>query len=137
MYSSENIIWIKNVKHNKGIGWAYEDATCDKPFLLNWSTTKRGSASTPNVGDIIVQKEYSFINAYQPLFLFTLPNQIIKGKFYIPMHIPAFILKLLLGKRSVEILKSTTVSCKKIKETGFVFLCSSIEAALHELTAKK
>ena len=61
----------------------------------------------------------------------------IRGKFYIPMHIPAFILKLLLGKRSVEILKSTTVSCKKIKETGFVFLCPSIEAALHELTAKK
>lgn len=40
-----------------------------------------------NVGDIIVQKEYSFINAYQPLFLFTLPNQIIKGKFYIEIRL--------------------------------------------------
>jgi hypothetical protein len=54
MYSSENIIWIKNVKRNDGQGWAYENVTCDKPFLLNWSTTKRGSASTPNVGDVIV-----------------------------------------------------------------------------------
>ncbi len=60
----------------------------------------------------------------------------IRGKFYIPVHIPAFLLKLLLGKRSVEVLKSTTVSCEKIKKTGFVFLYPSIEAALHEFTTK-
>ncbi|MDP3443165.1 MAG: HNH endonuclease [Ignavibacteria bacterium] len=54
MHSSENIIWIKNVKRNKGDGWAYDDVNCGSTFWLNWPTAKRGSALTPNVGDIIV-----------------------------------------------------------------------------------
>jgi len=54
MYNSENILWIKNVKRNGGQGWAYEDVTCAETFLLNWPTAKKGSASTPNVGDIIL-----------------------------------------------------------------------------------
>lgn len=59
-----------------------------------------------------------------------------KGNFFIPMHVPAFMLKLILGKRSVEILKSATVSDKKIKSTGFTFLYPSLEAALTELAKK-
>jgi hypothetical protein len=54
MYSSENIIWIKNVKRNQGDGWAYDDKNCGETFWLNWPTSKGGSASTPKVGDIIV-----------------------------------------------------------------------------------
>lgn len=54
MYSSENIIWIKNVKRNQGDGWAYDDVSCGSTFWLNWPKSKRGSASTPNIGDIIV-----------------------------------------------------------------------------------
>ena len=61
----------------------------------------------------------------------------IRGKFYIPVHIPSFLLKLLLGKRSIEILKSTTVSCKKIKGVGFIFLYPSVESALQALALKK
>lgn len=57
----------------------------------------------------------------------------IKGKFYIPLHVPKFILKIMMGERSIEILKSTTVDCEKIKKTGFTFLYPSIEAALHQL----
>lgn len=52
-YSSFDIIWIKNVKHKDGIDWAYKNENFSKPFLLNWPTSKRGSAETPNVGDII------------------------------------------------------------------------------------
>ncbi len=66
----------------------------------------------------------------------TILGEKLKGKFYIPMHIPVFMLKLILGKRSVEILKSATVSNKKIKATGFTFLYPSTEAALTELTKK-
>lgn len=63
-----------------------------------------------------------------------LANQL-KGKLhYIPMHIPEFALKLMLGDRSTEVLKSTTVSCDKIKKAGFTFLYPSIEAALQALT---
>jgi len=54
MYSPEKIKWIKNIKKNKGDGWAYADVKCGSTFLLNWPTSKKGSASTPNVGDIIV-----------------------------------------------------------------------------------
>ena len=57
-----------------------------------------------------------------------------KGKFYIPVNVPKFVLKIMLGERSVEVLKSATVNCDKIKQTGFTFLYPSIEAALTQLT---
>ncbi len=55
-----------------------------------------------------------------------------RGKNFIPVHVPAFILKLMLGEMSTEVLKSTTVSCEKIKDAGFTFLFPSIEAALKQ-----
>ncbi len=55
---------------------------------------------------------------------------------FIPIHVPAFVLKVMLGESSIEVLKSCTVSCKKIKEAGFTFLYPSIEAALNELCKK-
>lgn len=57
----------------------------------------------------------------------------IKGRFYIPVHVPVFALKLRLGEMSVEVLKSATVSSDKIRSTGFTFLYPSIEAALTNL----
>jgi uncharacterized protein (TIGR01777 family) len=60
----------------------------------------------------------------------------IRVQFYIAAHVPKFLLKMVLGERSIEILKSTTVSCEKIKSTGFTFLYPSIDAALKELTMK-
>ena len=59
--------------------------------------------------------------------------KLIRGRFFIPMHVPSFILKLMLGESSIEVLKSTTVSSDKIKSTGFTFYYPSIEAALKEL----
>ena len=56
--------------------------------------------------------------------------------FYIPFHVPVFILKLMLGSRSIEILKSATVSCKKIMAAGFGFQFENIETALHDLMNK-
>lgn len=64
-------------------------------------------------------------------------GQKMRNKFFIPIYVPDFALKLILGKRSVEVLKSTTVSNKKIKATGFTFLYPSIEAAIEELVANK
>jgi uncharacterized protein len=60
----------------------------------------------------------------------------VKGRFYIPLHVPEFVLKIILGGRSMEVLRSTTVNCKKIKDTGFTFLYPSIEAALRQLCQK-
>jgi len=56
-----------------------------------------------------------------------------KGKFFIPVHVPAFVLKTILGESSIEVLKSATVSNEKIKAAGFDFLYPSIEPALDDL----
>jgi uncharacterized protein (TIGR01777 family) len=62
--------------------------------------------------------------------------KLLKGIFFIPVHVPVFILKLMMGQRSIEILKSTTVSCEKIKKTGFVFYYPTIDAALKNIFLK-
>lgn len=57
-------------------------------------------------------------------------------KFYVPFYVPAFILKLMMGQRSIEVLKSATVSCKKIQETGFTFEYDTVNPALTDLLKK-
>jgi hypothetical protein len=56
-------------------------------------------------------------------------------KFYITAKVPSFILKLVLGEMSIEVLKSTTVSSAKIQEEGFQFLYPTIEDAVKKLRA--
>jgi uncharacterized protein len=53
--------------------------------------------------------------------------------FYVPVRVPAFAIKLLLGEMSVEVLKSTTLSAKKILDTGFQFDFPSIDTALKDI----
>ena len=59
-----------------------------------------------------------------------------KGNFYLPIHVPTFILKTMLGGRSIEILKSTNASCQKIISAGFNFLHPNIENALQDILKK-
>ncbi len=54
-------------------------------------------------------------------------------KFYLPIHIPSFMLKIILGEMSIEVLKSATVSSHKIQTAGFSFLYPAVENALEEL----
>lgn len=56
-----------------------------------------------------------------------------KGKYFIPLHIPAFILKAMLGERSIEILKSVTVSNEKLRAAGFKFQYRTADAAIKAL----
>ena len=60
--------------------------------------------------------------------------KVMKGKFFVPVHVPKFVLKIMMGERSVEILKSTTVNCAKIILTGFKFLYPTIGVALKQIT---
>ena len=59
--------------------------------------------------------------------------KIMRGKFYVPVFIPSFILKMVFGELSIEVLKSAAVSCKKIKAEGYSFLYPSLSAALHHV----
>ena len=53
-----------------------------------------------------------------------------RKKFFIPIHVPTFILKIMLGEMSVEILKSATVSSQKVQKAGFQFSFPTIKDAL-------
>lgn len=56
-----------------------------------------------------------------------------RGNFFIPIHVPAFALKIALGEMSIEVLKSATVNSQKIRSTGFEFQYSTIEEAFANL----
>ncbi len=56
-----------------------------------------------------------------------------KGNFYLPAHVPAFVLKTMLGEMSTEVLKSTTVCSDKIRKAGYDFQFPAIEGAIDHL----
>ncbi len=53
--------------------------------------------------------------------------------FYLPIPVPAFVLNIMLGEMSIEILKSAKVSSNKIQEADFKFDYPTLDSALHEL----
>ncbi|TDX00268.1 TIGR01777 family oxidoreductase [Dinghuibacter silviterrae] len=61
----------------------------------------------------------------------------LRGKFFIPVHVPAFLLKIALGEMSVEVLKSCTVDAHRIRKEGFQFIFPSIEAAVNDLIVRR
>lgn len=54
---------------------------------------------------------------------------------FIPLRVPEFALKLGLGEMSIEVLKSATVSSKKVEAAGYPFLYPTIETAIPALEA--
>ena len=54
-------------------------------------------------------------------------------KYFIPFKVPSFILKIMLGEMSVEVLKSAKVSPAKVISAGFTFDYSSMDEALDDL----
>lgn len=57
-----------------------------------------------------------------------------RKKIFIPVRVPSFVLKLLLGKMSIEVLKSATTGAGKILATGFTFRYPVIGSAISSLT---
>ena len=55
---------------------------------------------------------------------------------FLTAHAPEFVLKLMLGEMSIEVLKSCKVSSQKIEQTGFSFLYNNIEDCVKSFWAK-
>jgi uncharacterized protein len=106
------------------VSWVHIDDLCNQFIFALEKTNLHGS--------------YNAV-APSPVNNATLTHTIAKaviGKYYLPLYVPTFMLKIILGSRSIEILKSTTVSSKKIIESGFAYSYTTIEEAVREIEAK-
>lgn len=56
---------------------------------------------------------------------------VLKKPLWLP-NVPAFVMKLILGKRALLVLEGSRVSCKKIQERGFEFQFKDLEVALEK-----
>lgn len=54
MYTSNDLLWTKNVKRQGGTQWAYLDKKVGDVFYLNWPTKFKKNVLAANVGDIIL-----------------------------------------------------------------------------------
>jgi uncharacterized protein (TIGR01777 family) len=61
----------------------------------------------------------------------------LRGRFFIPVHVPSFLLRIALGEMSVEVLKSCTVDAHRIRKEDFQFTYPTIEAAVADLGAPR
>lgn len=52
---------------------------------------------------------------------------------FIPIHIPEFAMKIVLGEMSIEVLKSATIDDSKIRNAGFNFIYPTVDAAINDL----
>ncbi len=59
-----------------------------------------------------------------------------RGGIHIPVPVPAFAVKMLLGEMGTEVLKSCTASADKIQQAGFSFKYPEIAQAMGELMKK-
>jgi uncharacterized protein (TIGR01777 family) len=55
------------------------------------------------------------------------------NRFHITVRVPVFVLNIMLGEMSIEVLKSAKVSSKKIQTAGFEFEYPTLDAALSQL----
>ncbi len=60
-----------------------------------------------------------------------------RGGLAVPAPVPPFVLNLIMGEASVEVLKSCTVSADKILKAGFEFAFPEIEEAVRAIAGRK
>jgi hypothetical protein len=82
------------------------------------------------------QKSTGIFNAVAP-YPVSMDNLIDEMRHYrtawLRMHVPEFLLKLLLGEMAIEVTKSTTVSSRKLQELGYAFRFLTIQEAVKNL----
>ena len=60
-------------------------------------------------------------------------GKIQRRNFFVPVYVPSFVLKIVLGEMSIEALKSSRVSCSKIIHAEFEFKFPTLTSALKDL----
>ena len=103
------------------ISWIHIDDLC-RLILLAIETNNISGVFNAVAPQPVTNKEFALTLAKQ-----------MRGKFFLPLHVPAFALKLMMGEMSTEVLKSATVNDDKIKIAGFKFLYPDVEVALKDL----
>ena len=58
-------------------------------------------------------------------------------RYFITMHIPSFVIKMIVGEMAVEVLKSCIVRSDKIQQQGFAFTFPSTEEAIQNIMQRK
>lgn len=119
-----------------------------KPLKFGLATVLGGGdqiTSWIHIEDICRMYVYALENEISGIFNAVAPHPVtnkaltlalaksLRGRSFIPVHVPSFVLKIMLGEMSVEVLKSTNVSVTKLKQAGFQFTYPTIEAALAQL----
>jgi len=111
--------------------------------------TGRQVVSWIHLDDLCRMFHHAIVNPLHGSFNAVAPNPVtnkkltltlataLRGKFFIPIHIPTFVIRMKLGTRSVEVLKSSTVSADKILSFGYTFLFPTIDSAIAQLTNNK
>jgi NAD dependent epimerase/dehydratase family enzyme len=63
--------------------------------------------------------------------------KLVSKNLYLPIYIPSFLLKIIVGEMSEEVLKSTNVSSEKIIAEGFNFKYPNLEFCFKNLIENK
>jgi len=109
---------------NQIISWIHIDDLCEMYFFLMNHDTCSGIynavASNPASNRTFIQTLAKHVNCMLK----------------IPVRMPAWALKIIMGESSIEVLKSTSVSNQKIRSTGFTFKYNNLDEAFHQLLDK-
>lgn len=106
---------------NQMVSWIHIDDLC-RAFIHAIETPEMQGVYNLAAPNVVSNKELTLGIARS-----------MNGSIYVPFNVPSFLLKLIMGEMSIEVLKSTTVDCTKLQQTGFNFIYPSVEPALHQL----
>ena len=102
------------------ISWIHIHDIC-RAYLAAIENNKLDGVYNAVAPEIVSNKE----------FILTLAKA--RRKPYLPVHVPSFVLQTMLGEMSVEVLKSASVDCSKLRGSGFTFVYPTLDAAFADL----
>lgn len=112
---------IAAILGNQKISWIHIDDLCNL-IIDSIENTKYIGAYNAVSSHTTTNKELNLALAKK-----------LKGKWFLPVAVPQFLIKLLLGEMSVEVLKSSEISNKKLLNIGFNYKYNSLSKAIDEL----